>query len=144
MTNKRLGSMNSALACDDLGKLLLRLTVGGLMMFHGIHKLLMGIDGIVGMVTSHGLPGFVAYGVFVGEIIAPVLIILGILTRPAALILALTMVVAWLLAATGDTFHLDAVGGWAIESIVYYCVGALAIVFLGAGRYSMMNDSVRR
>ncbi|WP_369334854.1 DoxX family membrane protein, partial [Vibrio cholerae] len=38
-----------------------------------------------------------AYGVLLGEVVAPCLIILGILTRPAALGLAFTMVVAWLM-----------------------------------------------
>lgn len=67
--------------------------------------------------------------------VAPCLLILGVLTRPAALVLAFTMVVAWLMVGTGKTFALDAVGAWAIDSLVYFFVGALAIAFLGAGRY---------
>ncbi|TDN64717.1 DoxX family protein [Scandinavium goeteborgense] len=122
---------------DDLGKLLLRLAVGGLMLFHGLHKLFHGVDGISGMLVAKGLPGFIAYGVLIGEVVAPCLIVLGILTRPAALVLALTMVVAWLMVGTGKTFALDAVGAWAIESLVYYFIGALAIVCLGAGRYAL-------
>jgi len=122
---------------DDVGKLLLRLAVGGLMLFHGLHKLFHGVDGISGMLVSKGLPGFIAYGVLIGEVVAPCLIVLGILTRPAALVLALTMVVAWLMVGTGKTFALDAVGAWAIESLVYYFIGALAIVCLGAGRYAL-------
>ncbi|AHW89760.1 hypothetical protein J415_21815 [Klebsiella michiganensis HKOPL1] len=66
-----------------------------------------------------------------GEVVAPCLLILGVLTRPAALVLAFTMVVAWLMVGTGKTFALDAVGAWAIESLVYFFVGALAIAFLG-------------
>ncbi|MCS2150321.1 DoxX family protein [Scandinavium manionii] len=122
---------------DDVGKLLLRLAVGGLMLFHGLHKLFHGVDGISGMLVAKGLPGFIAYGVLIGEVVAPCLIVLGILTRPAALVLALTMVVAWLMVGTGKTFALDAVGAWAIESLVYYFIGALAIVCLGAGRYAL-------
>lgn len=121
---------------DDLGKLLLRLAIGGLMLFHGLHKLFHGVDGISGMLVAKGLPGFIAYGVLIGEVVAPCLIVLGILTRPAALVLAFTMVVAWLMVGTGKTFALDAVGAWAIESLVYYFVGALAIACLGAGRYA--------
>ncbi len=122
---------------DDVGKLLLRLAVGGLMLFHGLHKLFHGVDGISGMLVAKGLPGFIAYGVLIGEVVAPCLIVLGILTRPAALVLALTMVVAWLMVGTGKTFALDAVGAWGIESLVYYFIGALAIVCLGAGRYAL-------
>lgn len=126
---------------DDLGKLLLRLAVGALMLFHGLHKLFHGVDGISAMLVAKGLPGFVAYGVLVGEVVAPCLIVLGIFTRGSALVLALTMVVAWLMVGTGKTFALDAVGAWAIESLVFYFVAALAIACLGARRYALGSSS---
>ena len=137
MVTKVIGAINSALSKDDLGKLLLRLGVGGLMLFHGLHKVFGGVDGIAGMLTAHGIPGFVAYGVLLGEVVAPVLIILGVLTRLSALGLAFTMVVAWLLVGLNNTFMLDKVGAWAIESLVYFFLGALAVAFLGAGRYAL-------
>ncbi|HBZ76840.1 DoxX family protein [Leclercia adecarboxylata] len=140
MVKSLLIAVNEKLTYDDTGKLLLRLAVGGLMLFHGLHKAIDGVDGIAGMLVAKGLPGFIAYGVLVGEVIAPILIILGILTRPAALVLAFTMVVAWLMVGTGKTFALDAVGAWAIESLVYFFVGALAVAFLGAGRYAVVRD----
>ncbi len=140
MVKSLLIAVNEKLTCDDTGKLLLRLAVGGLMLFHGLHKAIDGVGGIAGMLVAKGLPGFIAYGVLVGEVVAPILIILGILTRPAALVLAFTMVVAWLMVGTGKTFALDAVGAWAIESLVYFFVGALAVAFLGAGRYAVMRD----
>ena len=140
MVKSLLIAVNEKLTCDDTGKLLLRLAVGGLMLFHGLHKAIDGAGGIAGMLVAKGLPGFIAYGVLVGEVIAPILIILGILTRPAALVLAFTMVVAWLMVGTGKTFALDAVGAWAIESLVYFFVGALAVAFLGAGRYAVVRD----
>jgi len=140
MVKSLLIAVNEKLTYDDTGKLLLRLAVGGLMLFHGLHKAIDGVGGIAGMLVAKGLPGFIAYGVLVGEVIAPILIILGILTRPAALVLAFTMVVAWLMVGTGKTFALDAVGAWAIESLVYFFVGALAVAFLGAGRYAVVRD----
>lgn len=66
---------------------------------------------------------------------APCLIILGILTRPAALGLAFTMVVAWLMVGMGETWSLDKTGAWAIESLVYFFIGALAVAFLGGGAF---------
>ena len=114
------------------------------MLFHGLHKLFDGVGGISNMLVAKGLPGFIAYGVLVGEVVAPCLLILGVLTRPAALVLAFTMVVAWLMVGTGKTFALDAVGAWAIESLVYFFVGALAIAFLGAGRYAIGGNSAWR
>ncbi|EPR3203993.1 DoxX family protein, partial [Citrobacter koseri] len=110
MVTTLLNAVNRMLTHEDFGKFLLRLAVGGLMLFHGLHKLFDGIDGISNMLIAKGLPGFIAYGVLVGEVIAPCLIVLGILTRPAALVLALTMVVAWLMVGTGKTWQLDAVG----------------------------------
>ena len=141
MVKGLLNTVNHRLSHDDAGKLLLRLAVGGLMLFHGIHKLIDGVDGISGMLAAQGLPGFIAYGVLVGEV---VLLILGVLTRPAALVLAFTMVVAWLMVGLDKTFALDAVGAWAIENLVYFFVGALAIALLGAGRYSLAGQSAWR
>jgi putative oxidoreductase len=95
MVKSLLIAVNEKLSCDDLGKLLLRLAVGGLMLFHGLHKLF-GV-GLSAACWWKGLPGFIAYGVLIGEVVAPILIILGLFTRPAALVLAFTMVVAWLM-----------------------------------------------
>ena len=83
----------------------------------------------------------VAYGVLVGEVVAPILLILGVLTRPAALVLAFTMVVAWLMVGLDKTVALDKTGAWAIESLVYFFVAALAIAFLGAGKYALGGKS---
>lgn len=144
MVKTLLIAVNRTLTHDDFGKLLLRLAVGGLMLFHGLHKLFGGVGFISGMLVEKGLPGFIAYGVLIGEVVAPVLIVLGILTRPAALVLAFTMIVAWLMVGTGKTFALDAVGAWAIESLVYFFIGALAVAFMGAGRYSLARDPAWR
>ena len=103
------------------------------MLFHGIHKLFAGIDGISGMLVAKGFPGFVAYGVLIGEVVAPILIILGILTRPAALVIALTMVVAWLMVGMGKTGMLDKTGAWAIESLVYFLLQLWPSLFLVSG-----------
>lgn len=137
MVKSLLIAVNEKLMYEDLGKLLLRLAVGGLMLFHGLHKLFGGVGFISGMLVDKGLPGFIAYGVLIGEVVAPVLIVVGLFTRPAALVLAFTMIIAWLMVGTGKTFALDAVGAWAIESLVYFFIGALAVAFLGAGRFAV-------
>ncbi|MDR1844719.1 MAG: DoxX family protein [Citrobacter amalonaticus] len=144
MLTTLLNAVNRMLTHEDFGKFLLRLAVGGLMLFHGLHKLFAGIDGISGMLIAKGLPGFIAYGVLVGEVIAPCLIILGILTRPAALVLAFTMIVAWLMVGMNGTWALDKTGAWAIESLIYFFIGALAVAFLGAGRFSVAGNSAWR
>lgn len=123
---------------DDLGRLLLRVTVAGLMLFHGVHKLRHGIDGIHGMVQRHGLPGFVAYGVYLGEFLAPLLVLVGLFTRPAALVLAGTMPFAVWLVHTSDLFALNArSGAYALELQALYFLGAVCVALLGGGRYSL-------
>lgn len=72
-----LAAFNRALDKNDAGKLLLRLAVGGLMLFHGLHKLFDGVGGIQSLLAAHGLPEFIAYGTLVGEVAAPLLIVLG-------------------------------------------------------------------
>ncbi|MBZ4261499.1 hypothetical protein LAN14_23425, partial [Mycobacterium tuberculosis] len=52
MVKGLLNTVNRRLSHDDAGKLLLRLAVGGLMLFHGIHKLIDGVDGISGMLAA--------------------------------------------------------------------------------------------
>ena len=44
------------LMSQDLGRLLLRIAIGGLMILHGFHKMRHGIGGITDNVVAHGLP----------------------------------------------------------------------------------------
>jgi len=126
---------------QDLGLLILRLTLGLLMLLHGIAKIIYGVEGIRGMLTSKGLPSFLAYGVYVGEVIVPILIILGFRTRIAALIFAFNMLVAMLLAHSGDIFSLSKHGGWAVELIALFLFGGLALFFTGGGKYGLSNTN---
>jgi len=120
----------------DIAKLLLRLSVGILMMFHGIHKLMHGIEGIKSMTTSAGLPEFLAYGVYMGELIAPIFIILGIYARVAAAILSFNMLMAIGL-AYGFSFSLTKHGGLAMELPLMFFIMSLLIVLLGSGKYAV-------
>jgi putative oxidoreductase len=72
---------------DDAGKLILRLTVGLLMLSHGLHKLINGIDGISALDRDKRMAeSAIAYGVYtLVKLLHQSLIILGVLTRPAAL-----------------------------------------------------------
>lgn len=121
----------------DLGLLILRLSIGGLMLLHGISKLSHGAGMIEQMVAETGLPSFIAYGVYIGEIIAPLFIIVGYGTRIAAAIFAFNMIVAVSLAHSGDIFSLSNTGGWALELQGLYFFGALALLFTGAGKYAV-------
>jgi putative oxidoreductase len=120
-----------------IGQFLLRLTIAGLMLFHGIDKVVNGIDGISGMLEKNNLPTIFAYGVYIGELVVPVLIIIGLLTRISAIIFAFNMVVAIGLAHVGDLFSLGPHGGYAIEVQMLYLLGSICILFLGPGKFSI-------
>ena len=134
MENKLEQSLN-----QDIGKLLLRVSVAVLMLFHGISKALHGIDGIKFLVDRAGLPEFVAYGVYFGEIVVPLLLIFGLFTRISALVFVVNMVFAILLVHGADLFTLGKTGGLVIELPLFYLLGALVIFFIGAGKYSLDN-----
>ncbi|MCH2557907.1 MAG: DoxX family protein [Alcanivorax sp.] len=123
----------------DAGKLVLRLALGIMILLHGIFKLQHGVGGIAGMLQGVGLPGFLAYGVFIGEVIAPIMVIIGYQTRIGAAIIVGNMLVAIALAHMGQVFALGGNGGWAIELQGMYLFTAVALCFLGAGRYAMKN-----
>jgi putative oxidoreductase len=124
---------------QDLGKLLLRVTVAGLLLLHGIHKLRHGITGISKDVVDHGLPAAVAWLVYLGEVVAPIFVLIGIATRPAAVVIFINMVVAVWLAHTGTLFTLGKSGGWAVELDALFGLGALAIALVGTGRYAAFS-----
>lgn len=124
---------------DDLGHLILRLTLGLLMLPHGIAKI-GNLDGIMGMLSGAGLPGFVAYGVLVGEILAPILIILGFRARLGAFFIVINMLFAILLAHASDIFALGGMGQIALELQYFYLFTAVALMFLGAGKYALSKD----
>ncbi|WP_313038569.1 DoxX family protein [Stutzerimonas nitrititolerans] len=128
---------------DDMGKLVLRLSVGVLMLLHGIFKLQNGVGGIAGMLGSQGLSGFLAYGVYLGEVVGPVLVIIGLYTRVGAVLIIGNMLVALALAHSQELFSLGSMGGWALELQGMFLFGAVAIALLGAGKYSVGGVSGR-
>lgn len=127
----------SSTSCDDLGRLIMRLALGIFILLHGIAKLSGGIGGIEGMVTAHGLPAFFAWGAYVGEVIAPVLLIVGLYSRIAALLIAINMVVAIALAHSHQLFMLSGSGGWQLELQGMFLFTSIALIFLGAGAFSV-------
>jgi putative oxidoreductase len=125
---------------DDLGKLVLRLTVGGLLLFHGVHKVLTGIGDISELLGSHHLPEFLAYGVYAGEVLGPLLILFGLFARAGGLLVVINMIFAVGLAGMNALFTLNALGGYALELEAFYLFGAVAIMLLGAGRISIGGE----
>ena len=122
---------------NDLAKLILRISCGGILLFHGIHKVFVEIDHVKTILQNVGLPSFLAYGNIVGEFIAPIMVLLGYKTRIAALIIAFNMLLSVLLAHADIIFAVNDYGGWMIETNMLYFLSALALFFFGAGKYSV-------
>ncbi|MEX1240030.1 MAG: DoxX family protein [Cyclobacteriaceae bacterium] len=129
----------SRLHHPNLAKLILRITCGGLLILHGSHSAIHGIQHVKDMVTRAGLPEFIAYGNLVGEVIAPLFMIAGYRARIAALIVALNMLMSVLIAHRDIMFMRNDFGGWMIELNVFYMMTAIAVFFAGAGKYSVSS-----
>jgi putative oxidoreductase len=132
-----MSSASAVSSNDDLGKLVLRVVLAVLLLFHGVSKLHGGVGFITGMLEKMGLPSAIGYLVYIGEVIAPLMILFGVWTRAAALVVAGNMIVAVLLVHTSQFFTMSETGGWALELQGMYFFAALAVALLGAGRYSI-------
>jgi putative oxidoreductase len=121
----------------DSALLILRLVLGILVLLHGISKLPPPPAGIADTLVKANLPAVLAYGVYVGEIVAPILLIIGVWTRLAAILIAINMVVAVLAAHTADLFSFGEQGGYALELQAMFLFVAIALALTGAGRLSV-------
>ncbi len=121
----------------DLGKLVLRLTLGILLLLHGIAKLRYGVEWLGGPLKAHGLPAVLSYGAYAGEVLAPILIIIGLYTRVGALLAIFNMLFAFGLMHMGELFSLTKSGGWALELQGFFLFTSLALLLMGAGRMSL-------
>ena len=124
----------------DKGLLLLRVMFGVLILFHGWYKVVHGIDTPMARMASHGLPGFPMYFAYVSEVVAPLLIMLGLFTRLSALTLFVTMtVVVYIEVRTGVS--LTPQGAISIETQLIYWFISAALFFTGPGRYKVSAGS---
>ena len=127
---------------QDFGLLVLRVSTGGLLLFHGFSKLINGVGPIGGMLTAMGLPSFIAYGTLLVELVAAMFIVFGLWTRAAAVAVAFNMVIAILMVHVSQIFSLSPEGGWAIELPMLYLLPALALAFTGGGRYAITRNDI--
>lgn len=129
-------------ASDSLGKLIFRLTLGGLILFHGVAKVTNpgSLEFITGKVVELGLPDILAYGVYVGEVLAPILVIIGLFARIGGLLIAINMVFAILLVHMGDLTIITQSGGWKLELQAMFLFGGLSLLFMGSGDFAARPD----
>lgn len=122
---------------SDLAKLILRVALGTLILLHGIAKLRGGMGWLEGLVVQHGLPSWFAYGVLVGEVLAPLMVLFGFFCRVGAILVFINMLFAVALVHMGELTRLNDGGGWALELQGMFIAAALALVLLGPGRFSV-------
>lgn len=122
---------------EDVGKLILRLCLGLLILLHGISKIRGGIGFLTPMVQGIGLPPWVAYGVYLGEVLGPIMLILGVFARAGAFLIFANMMFAVVLVHHSDLFKMGSQGGWALELQAMFMFTALALLLMGPGRYAM-------
>ncbi len=132
--------LESKMICQDLGKLILRVSFSAMFLLHGVHKIFHGTETIQGLFVNAGMPGYFAYAVYLGEVVAPILIILGLFTRLASVLVIGTCLVVIGLVHLEDFFTLTQYGGWAVEDIAVYLFSSLAILLLGSGKYALRPD----
>lgn len=123
----------------DIGILLLRLGVGGLMLTHGIPKLLrlFGSDPIqfadpIGI----GVEASLTLAVF-SEVICSILIIVGLATKLASIPLIITMAVAFFIVHADDPFQRK-------ELALFFLIVYIVLLFTGSGKYSLDHYFLKR
>jgi putative oxidoreductase len=125
--------MKSLNSLQPLGLLVLRLALGLVFFSHGYPKLAHQGGGMEGFFVQHGLPGYFVYISGVLEVFGGMLLVLGLFTRGAALLLAIEMGVAiW-------KVHSSA-GYLAVHNYEFpmaLLTACLALVTVGAGTISL-------
>jgi putative oxidoreductase len=121
----------------DLGLLIVRLALGGVMIAHGFQKVFLnGISGTQQGFAGMGAPAPEVTGVLVSllELGGGLLVVLGLATRVVVALFGATMVGAALLVHLPNGFYAQD-GGWELVGLLAaLCV---ALLVSGAGRYSV-------
>lgn len=123
----------------DIALLILRLGVGGLMLTHGIPKLmrLFGSDPIqFGDPIGIGVEASLTLAVF-SEVICSVLIIIGLGTRLASIPLIITMAVAFFIVHAADPFQNK-------ELALFFLIVYVVLALTGSGKYSLDHYFLKR
>lgn len=140
MANHWLKDSGTAATGTSFGLLILRVGIGVYMaLFHGLAKLQaygnlkekFPVPDVIGFLS----PQMSLNIAIATELGAATLIVLGFFTRPAAVLLGLTMAVAAFQIHGGDPW--SAKGGPSKEMAMLYLIPMLALVFSGAGKYSI-------
>ena len=120
--------------------LLLRLALGIMFLAHGLTKLLVFTPaGTAKFFNSIGFAGWLAYPVMAFEIVAGVLLVLGIFTRWVAILSAIELFVASTVHFGNGWTFTNPNGGW--EYPIFLTVAAVALALIGGGAYAVKEPA---
>jgi len=115
----------------DIGLAFFRITISAMMLFHGVPKFQKLIAGDFEFGDPLGIGSAPSlFLTVIGEFVCPILIIIGIKTRWAAIPAAITMLVAAFIVHGADPFGKK-------EKALFYLVAFITIALLGPGKLSI-------
>ena len=133
---------------DDLGKLIIRVAVGVLIVFHGL-AVLTGDPGIPNRLAAWGLPEQLKWLGFFAEFFGGLMMIAGAYARVGGFLVGLFMVMAIIMShigLMGSQNHLFLVAmnpagnhwdHYFLDTQMFYLLGGFSVFFLGAGKYGL-------
>ena len=125
----------------DLGLLMIRFGAF-LMFFHGLKKLMTGHGGVRQQLADNGLPDFLWLGVPLAEVVAPVLILMGVFTRIGGLLYVVLMIFAMYFTGWGKLAEMnEKTGALSMEANLLFLFCGLCLFFAGGGKYALFKPS---
>lgn len=124
---------------EDVGFAAIRLVAGGFLFAHGLGKVGAGVDGFAAALAKKGLPmaTALAYAATLSELVGGLLVAIGLLTRPAAASLAVTMVVAIVTTHMAQAGQIGSGGGVGFEYPALLAVIFVTFTLAGGGRFAL-------
>lgn len=120
---------------QEMGAFLLRAALGTMWLSHaGLKFFVFTIPGFAGWLTSQGLPAFMAWPVFLMEVIGGAMILAGLYGRYASIALIPVMAVALMTHLPNGWVHTSTGGGW--EYPLFLIVASIAHALIGDGAFA--------
>ncbi|SNS90216.1 putative oxidoreductase [Noviherbaspirillum humi] len=122
------------------GAALLRLSLGVMWLAHALLKLFVfTLPGTAAYFESIGFPGWVAYPVFMAEVLGGIALVIGFYARQTTLLLVPVMAVAAWVHAPNGWVHTSAGGGW--EYPVFLIAASIALWLIGDGSFALRRSA---
>ncbi len=130
---------NAGALDNNYGVTLLRVSLGIMWLAHALLKLLVfTLPGTAQFFSSVGLPGLLAYPVFIAELLGGLALVLGVYARQVSLGLTPIMAVAAWVHFPNGWLHTSKDGGW--EYPVFLLVASVALWLIGDGAMSLRRS----